>query len=327
MRLRLLHAAVVALLLLTVAVDARAQSSEQAEVEKGRNAYRAQQFDEADARFRQMLDPKTGTVHDAVLVSEARMYWGASLVQLKKPAEADDVFHALLKSDRHFEPDPLEFPTNVVNAFIDTRSRVRDELERAEHEDALRAAERKKREEAERQYQIARLAMLEDMAKKEKVTETHSRFVALLPFGVGQFQNGQTTLGWLFLGVEAAFAVGGLAAVPFYLSDLRNAADSYNALQDKTVAQQYYDRANVARLVNLAFNGALALTAAVGILHAEITFVPAQTQYVPRPLPPVPQPPPPAKQAGLPFWFGGAPVFTPDGERATGATFDLGGRF
>jgi tetratricopeptide (TPR) repeat protein len=336
MRLCLLHAVLAMVMLLTLAPRAYAQVDEQAEFEKGRNAYRAQQYDEADTRFRTMLDPQKGTVHDPVLVNQARMYWGAALFAKRRPAEASDVFASLLRSDRRFEPDPLEFPTEVVNAFIDTRTRVRDELNRAEHEEALRAAERKRKEEAERQQQIAYLAMLEDLAKKEKVIETHRRLIALVPFGAGQFQNGQKVLGWVFLTTELAFVLGGIVTVPIYYEELHNASSSYKSFSDNTVAQQYLDRANAARITNLAFYGAFALTAIVGVLHAQATYVPDVTTFHPRPLPQVPagqSGQEPARSThkpaagGVPLWFGAAPLFGGESSRATGAVFGVGGRF
>src|SRR5580698_5471153 len=56
------------------------QVDEQTEFEKGRNAYRAQKYDEADTRFLRMLDPKAGILHDKVLIKQARMYWAATLI-------------------------------------------------------------------------------------------------------------------------------------------------------------------------------------------------------------------------------------------------------
>jgi tetratricopeptide (TPR) repeat protein len=331
MRLRLLHAALIALMFLAIGARAEAQDvDEQAEFEKGRNAYRAQQYDEADVRFRQMLDAQKGTVHDPVLVNQARMYWAASLLAKGRPAEASDVFAALLRSDRHFEPDPLEFPTNVVNAFIETRSKVRKELERAAQDEARRAEERKRREEAEKQAQLAYLATLEELARKEKVIESHRRLIALVPFGAGQFQNGQKALGWFFLTTELACVLGGVVTVPIYYAELRSASEAYKSFSDNMVAQQYLDRANVARITNLAFYGAFALTAVVGVLHAQLTYVPDVTTFNPRPLPTTPQTGAPASKPvakATPPWFGAAPVMDGEGGRAIGAVFSVGGRF
>ena len=50
--------------------------------------------------------------------------------------------------------------------------------------------------------------MLEKMSSEETVTTVHSRWIALAPFGTGQFQNGKTTLGWVFFALSATFLAG-----------------------------------------------------------------------------------------------------------------------
>ena len=42
--------------------------------------------------------------------------------------------------------------------------------------------------------------------------ERHSLVVALVPFGAGQFQNGERSKGWWFLGAESALAAISLGA-------------------------------------------------------------------------------------------------------------------
>jgi len=256
---------------LTVSFVARAD--EQSELEKGRVAYYAKQYDEADERFRKMLDPKTGTVHDPVIVSQARMAWGAVLFAKKKREDANALFEQILLSDAQFEPDPLGYPTDVLNAFIDTRARIRDKLNAAAQAAARSESDRRAREEAERKRQVARIGMLEKLAGEESVTTRNSRFVALVPFGVGQFQNGQRTLGYVFLGTELALATLSLAVVPFYVSNI-SAADDAMLNRDRTLADGYLSRANNVRIVNLVACGALGATALVGILQAELSFVP-----------------------------------------------------
>ena len=313
-----------------VPVVAPGAFDEQAEFEKGRNAYRAQKYDEADARFIQMLDPEHGTLHDKVLVRQARMYWAATRLAQHHDEDATGIFETILTEDRDYEPDALAFPTEVVNAFIDTRSKLHAKLEALEREQFRRAAERRAREEAERQKEVARLKMLEKLAGEAEVTEKHSRWIALLPFGVGQFQNGQRGVGWFFLGAESALAIGGLVAVPVYYIDLANATNTYKSLplgQGQYIAQQYLNRANVARDVNLALYGTLVAMVIAGAVQAEVAYVPDPVRIKPRSLPdaspPGPTPVPPA----VSFSFGGAPVAGPDGRGIRGGTLGLTGTF
>ena len=48
---------------------------------------------------------------------------------------------------------------------------------------------------------------LERLASEELHVRHNSRWIALIPGGVGQFQNDQDALGWTLLGGEAALAL------------------------------------------------------------------------------------------------------------------------
>jgi hypothetical protein len=298
---------------------------EQAEVEKGRNAYRAQKYDEADARFIQMLDPEHGTLHDKVLIRQARMYWAATRLAEHHEDDAAEIFETILTEDADYTPDALAFPTDVFNAFVDTRTKLHAKLEAIAREQFRRAAERRAREEAARQKEADRLKLLERLAGEAEVTEKHSRWVALLPFGAGQFQNGQRTLGWIFVGVESALVAGGIATVPIYYVDLADATNVYTA-QTKPQAQEYLDRANAARDVNLVLYGALALTTIAGAIQAEAAYAPDPVRIKPRAVPELGAPgvvTPPA----VSFSFGAGTVSGVDGRGVRGGTVGLTGRF
>ncbi|MEO8876431.1 MAG: hypothetical protein ABI461_12650, partial [Polyangiaceae bacterium] len=165
---------------LTLAGAARAD--DQAELDKGRNAYLGRQYEEADRRFREMLDPQHGTIHDPLLITQAYMYWGAVMVALGKNKDASGIFEQLLKRDGRYEPDPLSFPTSVLDVFSDTKNKMKDQLNAAAQEAARQAEEKKKRDEAERMRQAARIAALEQLATTETTIEHHSRWVAFVPF-------------------------------------------------------------------------------------------------------------------------------------------------
>ena len=147
------------------------------------------------------------------------MIWGAVMVAKGRTKEAGELFEQLLLKDPHFEPDPLSFPTAVLDAFSDTRSRIRERLNAQAQEHARREADRRAREASEKQREVARMRLLERLATEERSIERRSRFVAMVPFGAGQFQNGDRGLGWAFLGAEALFLAVGSAAIPFYYAE------------------------------------------------------------------------------------------------------------
>jgi hypothetical protein len=299
----------VALAVAIVVIGAPAHANEQSDLEKARAAYIAHQYVEADARFRAMLDPRSGTLHDPALVTQARMVWGAVKVGQGRPDEAMAIFERLLLTDPGFDPDPLSFPTEVIDLFIDTRAKIRDKINAAAQAAAQAEAARKAREEEERRRERVRVAMLEQMASEERNTERHSRLVAFVPFGAGQFQNGQPGLGWFFLLTEASLVAAGAVTVPIYLIDLQSRSDAFRA-GDRTRAQEYIERADAVRTVNLALFGTFVGTAAIGILQANLSFVPESFELHKRPIPPP------------------SPTLTPTiAPSATGLTLGLTARF
>lgn len=300
---RLAFAVTLSLLLLGV----HAHASEQTDMEKARAAYIAHQYDDADARFRAMLDPQRGTVHDPVLVTQARMYWGAVKLAQKKQDEAIQIFEKLLLTDPGFDPDPLSFPSDVIDLFIDTRAKIRDKINAQAQARAQADVARKAHEEEERRRERARVLRLEQMAAEETITERHSRLIAFVPFGAGQFQNGQKELGWFFLISESALVVAGAVTVPIYLADLQSRSDAH-AAGDDFRAQEYIDRASTIRTINLALFGTFVADAAIGVLQANLAYQPEATEIRKRAIP----------LAGV------APVIAPT---ASGVTLGLSGSF
>ncbi len=275
-----------AIVLAILFASGNARADEQSEVDKIRAAYLAQKYDDVETRLREMLDPKHPTLRDPAVVTQARMYLAAALIAKKHPDQATPVFERILLDDADFEPDLLSFPTEVIDQFIDTRSRLRERLNALAQERARKEVERRMREEDEKRREVARVAMLERLAGEEKVTTTNSRWLALVPFGTGQFQNGDRALGWFFLAAESACLAGTAITVPIYLTDLQYRSDAYRA-GDSTRANEYIDRANIVRNVDLALVGALAVTAVAGVVEAQVAFVPEAVEVRKRPLPTV----------------------------------------
>lgn len=271
------------LVMLVGARDARADDS--GELEKARAAYLAKDYAEADRRLARLLDPTSPLLKEPALVAQARMYWGAVLLARGRAEEATLLFEKLLLDDPLYEPDPLSFSSAVVDAFIDARSKMRDRLNQAAQQRAQEAAERRAREIAERQRQAARLRLLEKLAAEQRVTVKSSRIVATIPFGVGQFQNRQNALGWLFLGIESALLVGTAVTVPLYVDARTKALEELSAGDPDKRASGYNDRAGQIRIVNLALAGGLAGVAALGVVQAHVSYVPEHVDVVPRAIP------------------------------------------
>ncbi len=137
------------------------------------------------------------------------------------------------------------------------------------------------------------------MASQQRVVSSNSRWIAAIPFGVGQFQNRDKNLGYVFL-LSEGFA-GGLSIVSGVLT---SHYDSINpnlaSCQDPTGKLVACDQPGKAALVS---NASAALTfnrisfvsfvglAVLGIVQAQIAFNPAtvSTAPQPRPIPPAPK--------------------------------------
>jgi hypothetical protein len=256
------------------------------DVEKAHNAYVAHQYQDAEKRLLALLDVQTGVIDNPDAVADARMYLGAVFVAEGKKDQAAEVFEALLLDRPDYQPDPLRVSLQAIDALIDARTRLRDRLEAITAEKVRKTQEEKARVEAERQREASRLVMLEKLASEEVVIEHNSRWKALLPFGAGQFQNRQRPLGWTLLASEGLFVAGSAvgAALTLYNVDQANAAI---LRRDQTAAQAYQARAQDAALWGNVFAASFAVTAIVGIVHAEVTFVPQHVEVRRRVIPAV----------------------------------------
>jgi hypothetical protein len=256
-------------------------ASDVADFEKARAAYVARNYEDCGNRLRALLDPENPRLKDPVIVSQARMYLGASEILRGKPEDGAKVFEALLLTDTQYDPDPLTFSGSVLEVFYDTRARIRERLAAQAQSEARKVAEKRAQELADKKKSEERLKRITALASEESLYVRNSRGVATLPFGVGQFQNRQTSLGWFFLGSEAALLVGSVITVPLWLTQYANSKDT----RDPNVAARYRTRAEQLTYVNWALLGTFALTAGVGVLQAHVNYVPEFREKRPRPLP------------------------------------------
>jgi hypothetical protein len=274
-----------ALIGLVVALDASclvvatppAWADASGDLDKAFSAYVAHRYEDAETRLRALLDPKTGSLRDPDVVADARMLLGAVLIAEARRDEAEHVFERLLIDKPSYAPDPLRVSAEAMYAFIDARSRSREMIEKAEAEARAKAEAERARVEAEKRNEDARRAALEKLCSQEVIVARHSRYIGLLPFGIGQFQNGQNALGALFLTTEVLLAAGTIvsSAIESY-----NVAHMYSEFStgDTHGAGEYLRRAQAASQVGVGLAAAFGLVAIGGIAHAELTFVPQRVE-------------------------------------------------
>jgi hypothetical protein len=159
-----------------------------------------------------------------------------------------------------------------VKADLDQR-RTEDAKRRAAEEIASRHA-RERAQAAERE----RLQRLIDLAGTERTVEQRSRVLAMVPFGVGQYQNGHDGLGLLLAVTEGVLLAGSITAFVFH-ENLRNQEPAPGRFDDARLAEA------ASRYINQISFGLFAVVAITGVIDAQLRFQPTRVIEVRRPLP------------------------------------------
>ncbi len=240
-------------------------------LELARSSYEAGQYgDCARLLSRQFAVRGPSSFSDAGARDEARHYaFACAFLSHDDALGARQVREALTDNPAIGNPDPLVFRPAIVARFIELRYELSEALasaaEAAHEAERARAAERE-RERAER---ARRLAELKRLASEQVVVRKNERWLAAVPFGVGQFQNGDRGLGWLFLTSEVALGASALVAVVVELE--LHGQQSHAKAPDVTTLN---DDLRAARTVQTVGGWGLLGVAALGILQAELGFVP-----------------------------------------------------
>jgi tetratricopeptide (TPR) repeat protein len=173
--------------------------------ERGRTAFGRAEYKRAIEILHPLLYPE-GLLDSEGEVVQAHRMLGVSYLFQNQPEEAKREFHKLLELRPDYRFDPLLDPQQVVDAFNAVVKEEETEISAIE--------KRRNRRDAEIAARLQREARLHPPATTIVRYERHSYLLNFVPFGAGQFQNGQRRKGWWFLGVEAglaAISVGALA--------------------------------------------------------------------------------------------------------------------
>jgi hypothetical protein len=263
--------------------------SDEAELARIVGLVGAARYEECSARLALLLDPKGARpLRDRNVIETARIYHATCLIGLDKVALADEPLRAAIRANPQMRaPDSLVFPQKVVDRFLKVREELYAELraaERAQIEKAHREAREKQRRDSE---DWARMLLLERLARQEVVVTKNRRWIAAVPFGAGQFQNGDPTLGWVFLGTETVLGVATLTSLAVY-SHLQAEVDRIVARR-LDVASGVQDRLRDWHLALTLSSYGFISAAALGILQAQLAFVPEVRVVRERKLPDLPR--------------------------------------
>jgi hypothetical protein len=193
---------------------------------------------------------------------------------------ADEPLRAAIRQNPQMKaPDSLVFPPPVVERFLRVRETMFDVIRKAEDERVRRALELASEQEARAKRERQRVAALEELAQRGSIVIPKSRWFALVPFGVGQFQNGDKPLGYVFLTSELLLAASTLTSigVQTHLVYEANRVDKV----DPSINGRLDDWHSAVVYSSYAWLG----VSVIGIIEAQLSFVPEQHKIQRRPLP------------------------------------------
>src|SRR5262245_9953817 len=159
--------------------------------ERGRTAFGRAEYQRAIEILYPMLYPDVLLDSEGEIVQAHRMLGVAYLFE-NKPDEARREFRKLLELRPDYRFDPLLDPQRVVDFFDGVLAEEKATIAKIEQ----RRREREKLIQQKRERDAQRLALPPTIVRYER----HSFTVNFVPFGAGQFQNGQRRKGWFFLG-------------------------------------------------------------------------------------------------------------------------------
>jgi tetratricopeptide (TPR) repeat protein len=242
-------------------------ADELSDFESARRNYDKQNYAKAARGLESLVGGAVPRAMNPVVRLESRKYLGATYLFQGKKEAAREQFRSLLEEDPDYDLDPVAFPEAVVQTFQEIKKEVSAELARKAALEAARRQRERSNEVEELIRQQQRIQMLEELAGTETVEKVNSRWIAALPFGIGQFQNEDRKLGIMFAVTESAFLVASIATFI-----------GHNSLRDENPTPDEIERATrvekALRIGNWVSVGAFLSFAVAGIIEAEVRFKP-----------------------------------------------------
>lgn len=180
------------ILLSQISAPGIANATPAEELEQARESFLSGDYESAVGRFSALLYPKS-RLAEASTIAQAHLLLGVCYFEIKQLKSAETEFEEALFLDSLLRLDANIFSPEAIEFF----NAKREAIEKA----AIAAAERE---------QLTRKQQALDRAIKNLVVLEKQRYwVNFVPFGAGQFQNGQKRKGFTFFAAETL--TGGLS--------------------------------------------------------------------------------------------------------------------
>ncbi|MEM9194943.1 MAG: hypothetical protein AAGF12_37535, partial [Myxococcota bacterium] len=257
---------------LGLATVARAQAGQFEQYQQAQEAFREQRYQDAVNLLEPLVGGEIARVEDRALRQVSRKLLGASYLYVQRQRDAEAQFAAVLEEDLL---QSMEGFSSEVSRVFDT-VRVRVEREQAAEEARRRREEeeRRRREAEELLREERRWQQLVEIAETEVVESQNQLFVAFIPFGFGQFQNGDTGLGYAFLISGAVLALTSLGTfIAFTIVDNDRAEAESDPLGTE-LDPSIFTTIDALRITNvISFFGAVAI-GITSIVEALVSYEP-----------------------------------------------------
>ncbi len=259
---------------------ASALLSDDARVEKAITLYQSGEYGHCASELSALLDGEpTLRIHDASALEKGRLWLATCLIGDGQPAKAETVLEATLRARPGMRaPDPLTFPRALVDLFIQAQDRLRFMLQEDEEKRIAAARQQTDQAQVDASLESKRVERLELFATTERVVHENHRFIAALPFGVGQFQNGKDGLGWVLLSSEIVLSGAALVSTVAFVNLQTKGVNALNSRSSAT--EQAFLSSQVNRDLRAWYTVAtvssygFAAVALGGILESQLNFVP-----------------------------------------------------
>ena len=264
--------------LAVIASAGLARANDFDQFQNARVAYESLNHELAADLFRGLL--RDATPRDSrPLIIESRKYLAATLLFLGKAREAEQQLELLLEAEPDYVLDPLAFPAEFGKTFAAVRMRLERKRELESEQRARKAAEQRSQLALDDRRRRERLKRIYELAATERVEQLRSRWIALLPFGIGQFQNDHDNLGLLLAVTQGTLLSAGIISYAVHQS-LRDEHPEPSVVSEAELAE------GASRYVNQISLGLFTVVAVTGIIDAQVRFQPSRSFDRPRRLPP-----------------------------------------
>ncbi|MBU1535716.1 CCDC34 family protein [Myxococcota bacterium] len=130
---------------------------------------------------------------------------------------SEQAFSVLLNRRPNFILDPVVVPVGAIEFFNKIKKKMREKLIQIRKAKELEALRKKQAEEEARHKRLEEWKKNAPILVKSTVINKSFYVYNLFPFGIGQFQNGHDTKGWLVAGLQVTSAAISLSAYTYLM--------------------------------------------------------------------------------------------------------------